>query len=157
MQTKIAPFLWFNGNAEEAMNVYVSIFPDSRVGAVSRYGESGPGPAASVMTAQCELNGQEFILLNGGPQFKFTEAVSFLIHCDDQKEVDHYWDKLLSGGGSPSQCGWLKDRFGLSWQVVPRALPDLLSNKDRAKAGRAMQALLTMTKIDIATLQQAAA
>jgi predicted 3-demethylubiquinone-9 3-methyltransferase (glyoxalase superfamily) len=157
MQTKIAPFLWFNGDAEEAMNFYVSVFPNSRVGAVSRYGEAGPGPAGSVMTAQCELNGQEFLLLNGGPQFKFTEAVSFLIHCDDQKEVDYYWDKLLSGGGSPSQCGWLKDRFGLSWQVVPRALPELLSNKDRAKAGRAMQALLTMTKIDIATLRQAVA
>ena len=155
MQTKIAPFLWFDDDAEAAMNFYVSIFPNSRVGAVARYGEGGPGPAGSVMTAECHLDGQEFLLLNGGPQFKFTEAVSFLVHCDDQAEVDYYWEKLASGGGTPSQCGWLKDRFGLSWQVVPRALPQLLGNADRAKAGRVMQALLAMKKIDIAALQNA--
>jgi predicted 3-demethylubiquinone-9 3-methyltransferase (glyoxalase superfamily) len=156
MQTKIAPFLWFNDNAEEAMNFYVSVFPNSRVGAVSRYGDAGPAPAGSVMTAQCELNGQEFVLLNGGPQFKFSEAVSFLIHCDDQKEVDYYWDKLIAGGGAPSIGGWLKDKFGLSWQVVPRNLTELVGGKDPQRAGRVMQALLKMEKIDIAALEQAA-
>ena len=155
MQTKIAPFLWFDDNAEAAMNFYVSVFPDSRVGAVSRYGDEGLGPKGVVITASCLLNGQEFILLNGGPRFKFTEAVSFLIHCDDQREVDHYWDALIAGGGAPSQCGWLKDKFGLSWQVVPRVLSELMSDTDRAKAGRVMQALLKMTKIDVAELQRA--
>ena len=157
MQTKIAPFLWFNGNAEEAMNFYVSIFPNSRVGAVSRYGDTGPAPAGSVMTAQCELDGQEFVLLNGGPQFKFSEAVSFLVRCDDQKELDYYWDKLIAGGGAPSIGGWLKDKFGLSWQVVPRQLTDLVGGKDPKRASRVMQVLLKMQKIDIAALEQAAA
>ena len=157
MQTKIAPFLWFNGNAEEAMHFYVSIFPNSRVGTVSRYPDTGPAPAGSVMTAQCELNGQEFVLLNGGPHFKFTEAVSFLIRCDDQKELDYYWDKLIAGGGAPSIGGWLKDKFGLSWQVVPRHLTDLVGGKDTKRAGLVMQALLKMQKIDIAALDQAAA
>jgi predicted 3-demethylubiquinone-9 3-methyltransferase (glyoxalase superfamily) len=155
MPNKIAPYLWFDDNAEAAMNFYVSVFPNSRVGSVSRNGEGGPGPAGSVMIASCELNGQEFILLNGGPRFKFTEAVSFLIHCDDQKEVDYYWDKLIAGGGSPSQCGWLKDKFALSWQVVPRALSELMGDKDAAKAGRVVKALLGMSKIDIAALKRA--
>jgi predicted 3-demethylubiquinone-9 3-methyltransferase (glyoxalase superfamily) len=157
MQTKIVPFLWFNDNAEEAMKFYVSVFPNSRVGAVTRYPEGAPAPAGSVMTAECELDGQKFILLNGGPHFKFTEAVSFLIYCDDQKEVDYYWDKLISGGGEPSQCGWLKDKFGLSWQVTPRMLMEANADEDRAKASRVMKAMLTMTKIDIAELEHAAA
>ena len=157
MQTKIVPFLWFNDNAEEAMKFYVSVFPNSRAGAVARYPEGSPAPAGSVMTAECELSGQKLILLNGGPHFKLTEAVSFVIYCDDQKEVDYYWDKLISGGGAPSQCGWLKDKFGLSWQVTPRRLIELTTDKDRAKASRAVKAMLTMTKINIAELENAAA
>jgi len=155
MANAIAPCLWFDDKAEDAMKFYVSVFPNSRAGSVSRYPEGGPGPAGGVMVATCELNGQEFILLNGGPQFKFTEAVSFTIHCDDQKEVDYYWEKLIAGGGSPSQCGWLKDKFGLSWQVVPRVLDELVSDKDRAKASKALSAMLGMSKIDIAALKRA--
>jgi len=157
MQSKISPFLWFDDNAEEAMNFYVSLFPNSRVGEVSRYGSEGPRPKGSVMTATCQLDGQEFTLLNGGPHFKFTEAVSFVIRCDDQKEVDYYWDKLIAGGGAPSIGGWLKDKFGLSWQVVPRQLMELIGDSDPGRAGRAMQALLEMQKINIAELQKAAA
>lgn len=152
---KITPFLWFDGRAEEAMNFYASIFKNTKIGNVSRYGEGGPAPAGSVMTASFELEGLEFTALNGGPHFKFSEAISFHISCDSQDEVDHYWTKL-SEGGQTQQCGWLKDKFGISWQVIPTALPRLLGNPDRAKAGRAMQAMMKMTKIDIAKLEDAA-
>jgi len=153
---KITPFLWFNDNAEEAMNFYVSVFRNSKVRGVTRYGDAGPGPKGSVMTANFELDGQEFVALNGGPQFTFTEAVSFVVHCDSQQEVDYYWDTLTSDGGRPSQCGWLKDKYGLSWQIVPDAMMALLQQKDPKKAQRVMQALMQMTKIDIARLRQAA-
>ncbi len=153
---KITPFLWFNDNAEEAMNFYVSVFRNSKVRGVTRYGDAGPGPKGSVMTANFELDGQEFVALNGGPQFTFTEAVSFVVHCDSQQEVDYYWDTLTSDGGRPSQCGWLKDKYGLSWQIVPDAMIALLQQKDPKKAQRVMQALMQMTKIDLARLRQAA-
>ena len=151
---KITPFLWFDNKAEEAMNLYVSIFKDSKVLSVSRYGEAGPGPKGTVMTAQFQLEGQEFIALNGGPQFKFTEAVSFVVNCETQREVDELWAKLTEGG-QESQCGWLKDKYGLSWQIVPTILPKLLTDKDPKKSQRVMQAMLRMKKIDIQTLQQA--
>jgi predicted 3-demethylubiquinone-9 3-methyltransferase (glyoxalase superfamily) len=151
---KITPFLWFDNQAEEAMNFYTSVFKNSKINQVARYGEAGPGPAGSVMTASFELNGQEFIALNGGPHFKFTEAISFVIDCENQEEVDYYWNKLLEGGNE-SQCGWLKDKYGLSWQVVPTILSKLIGSADRQKANRAMQAMLKMKKIDIATLQNA--
>ncbi|MFL5760778.1 MAG: VOC family protein [Thermomicrobiales bacterium] len=154
MSQKIKPFLWFDKEAEEAMNFYVSIFKNSEVLGVSRYGEGGPGPAGSVMTANFRLDGLEFIALNAGPMFKFSEAISFMIDCENQDEVDYYWDRLTAGG-EPSQCGWLKDKFGLSWQVTPRILGELLGDQDPAKANRAMQAMLQMTKIDIETLKQA--
>ncbi|HTY05012.1 MAG TPA: VOC family protein [Gemmatimonadales bacterium] len=153
---KITPFLWFNNNAEEAMNLYCSVFKNSRVGRVTRYGDAGPGPKGTVMSATFELEGQEFFALNGGPQFPFTEAVSFYVSCASQAEVDYYWEKLLAGGGKPSQCGWLKDRFGLSWQIVPTRLGELLGDKDAGRASRAMQAMLKMQKIDIAALERAA-
>jgi predicted 3-demethylubiquinone-9 3-methyltransferase (glyoxalase superfamily) len=153
---KITPFLWFDNQAEEAANFYASIFKNSKIGTVSRYGEAGPGPAGSAMTVSFELDGMEFTALNGGPAFKFTEAMSLYVNCETQEEVDHYWGKLLEGGGRPSQCGWLKDRFGLSWQIIPAALPRLLTNPDRDKANRVMQAMLQMSKIDVAKLEQAA-
>ena len=153
---KITPFLWFNDQAEEAANFYVSVFRNSKVKAVTRYGDAGPGPKGSVMTVSLELDGQEFTALNGGPQFPFTEAVSFVVHCDSQQDVDAYWEKL-SEGGRASQCGWLKDKYGLSWQIVPKALPRLLQQNDPKKAQRVVQALMTMSKIDIARLEQAAA
>ena len=149
------PFLWFDTQAEEAMNFYVSVFPNSKVLGVSRYGEGSPGPAGAVMTANFELNGQEFIALNGGPVFHFTEAISFVISCETQAEVDSFWSKLTGGGGEESQCGWLKDKYGLSWQVVPTALGELLGDKDAEKAGRVMQAMLGMKKIDIEGLRKA--
>jgi predicted 3-demethylubiquinone-9 3-methyltransferase (glyoxalase superfamily) len=152
---KIHPFLWFNDQAEAAMNFYVSVFRNSKVLGVSRYGDTGPGTKGSVMTADFELDGQRFTALNGGPIFKFTEAVSFVVDCADQTEVDHYWEKLTADGGEPSQCGWLKDRFGLSWQIVPRALFDLIGGKDPEKAQRATAAMLQMGKLDIAALQRA--
>ncbi len=152
---KITPFLWFNDQAEEAMNFYVSIFKNSKAGTVTRYGDAGPGPKGSVMTADFQLEGQEFTALNGGPQFPFTEAVSFVINCETQQEIDRYWDKL-SAGGKPVQCGWLKDKFGLSWQVVPTILSRLLADKDPKKSQRVMKAMLQMVKIDIARLQEAA-
>jgi predicted 3-demethylubiquinone-9 3-methyltransferase (glyoxalase superfamily) len=155
MANTIAPCLWFDDNAEDALNFYVSVFPNARVGSVGRYPEGGPGPAGSVMVARCELEGQEFILLNGGPLFKFTEAVSFTIHCDDQTEVDDYWEKLLAGGGSPSRCGWLKDKFGVSWQVIPRALDELMGDTDPAKRERVFTAMLGMIKLDIGALKRA--
>jgi predicted 3-demethylubiquinone-9 3-methyltransferase (glyoxalase superfamily) len=153
---KITPFLWFNDEAEEAANFYVSVFRNSKVKAVTRYGDAGPGPKGSAMTVNLELDGQEFTALNGGPQFPFTEAVSFVVHCDTQQDVDAYWEKLTDGGRA-SQCGWLKDRYGLSWQIVPKALPRLLQQSDPKKAQRVVHALMTMTKIDIAQLEQAAA
>jgi predicted 3-demethylubiquinone-9 3-methyltransferase (glyoxalase superfamily) len=152
---KITPFLWFDGQAEEAMNFYTSIFKNSKVGKVSRYGDAGPGPKGSVMTASFELEGLQFTALNAGPTFEFNEAISFVVHCESQEEVDHYWDNL-SAGGQTSQCGWLKDKFGLSWQITPDILIQLISDKDAAKAGRVMQAMMTMTKINIAELKQAA-
>jgi len=151
---KITPFLWFDGRAEEAANFYTSVFKNSKIGTVSRYGEGGPGPKGSVMSATFQLEGQEFIALNGGPQYSFTPAISFFIHCETQEEVDHYWDKL-SEGGRTVQCGWLQDKFGLSWQVVPTILSKLLNDKDPAKSKRVMQAMLKMIKLDIQGLKDA--
>jgi len=153
---KITPFLWFDTQAEEAANLYVSIFPNAKVTSVSRYSEAGPGPAGSAMTVQIELDGLPVTLLNGGPVFKPTEAFSFSVTCEDQAEVDRYWAALTADGGEESQCGWLKDRYGFSWQIVPRALPELLGDPDRAKARRAMQAMLQMKKLDVAKLREAA-
>jgi predicted 3-demethylubiquinone-9 3-methyltransferase (glyoxalase superfamily) len=155
MKQKITPFLWFDGNAEEAVNFYLSVFPDTKLGEVSHYGEGMPMPAGTVLVANFTLFGQEFGAINAGPEFKFTEAISFMIDCKDQKEVDYYWDTLTANGGEPSQCGWLKDKYGLSWQVVPSALAELMTNPDPAKAGRVVQALMQMSKIDIATLEAA--
>jgi predicted 3-demethylubiquinone-9 3-methyltransferase (glyoxalase superfamily) len=151
---KITPFLWFDDNAEEAVNFYTSVFKNSKVSEVSRYPEGSPGPAGKVMVAAFELEGQQFMALNGGPQFKFTEAISFLVNCETQEEVDDLWAKL-SAGGQTSQCGWLKDKFGVSWQIVPTALGRLMSDPDPAKSQAVMQAMLKMDKIDIAKLQQA--
>jgi|SRR3954468_19337551 predicted 3-demethylubiquinone-9 3-methyltransferase (glyoxalase superfamily) len=155
--SKITPFLWFENQAEQAANFYVSVFKDGKIGKIVRWGDQGPGPKGSVLTVQFDMHGQSFTALNGGPQFKFNEAVSFVIHCDDQKEVDYYWEKLIAGGGAPSQCGWLKDKFGLSWQVVPKVLFELLSNPDPAVVGRVTAAFMPMQKFDIATLEKAAA
>jgi predicted 3-demethylubiquinone-9 3-methyltransferase (glyoxalase superfamily) len=151
---KITPFLWFNDQAEEAMNFYTAIFKNSKIGSVSRYGEGGPGQPGSVMTATFELDGQEFMALNGGPLFTFTEAISFFVNCETQAEVDELWEKLTEGG-EESQCGWLKDKYGLSWQIVPSALGELLGHPDPAKAQRAMNAMLQMKKIDIEALRLA--
>jgi predicted 3-demethylubiquinone-9 3-methyltransferase (glyoxalase superfamily) len=151
---KIHPFLWFDTQAEEAMNFYVSIFKNSKIGKVARYGDEGPGPKGSVMTAAFELEGQQFTALNGGPHFKFNEAISFVVDCKSQGEVDALWEKL-SAGGEPGQCGWLKDKFGLSWQIVPSVLVELLSDPDPEKSQRVMAAMLKMNKIDIAKLKQA--
>jgi len=151
---KITPFLWFDNQAEEAVNFYTSIFKNSKVGNVTRYGEAGPGPAGSVLTASFELEGLEFTALNGGPHFKFTEAISLHVSCESQEEVDYYWEKL-SDGGQIQQCGWLKDRFGMSWQIVPTALHRLLNDPDPQKANRVMHAMLQMKKLDIAGLQKA--
>ena len=151
---RITPFLWFDGKAEEAMNFYVSVFKNSKVGSVARYGEGGPGPKGSVMTATFELDGQEFMALNGGPEFRFTEAISFYVNVETQEEVDELWEKL-SQGGQQGRCGWLKDKFGLSWQVVPAILGKLLRDKDAEKSKRVMKAMLQMRKIDIKTLKLA--
>jgi predicted 3-demethylubiquinone-9 3-methyltransferase (glyoxalase superfamily) len=151
---KIVPFLWFDNQAEEAAEFYVSLFKNSKIGAVSRYGEAGPGPRGTAMSVSFQLNGQDFYALNGGPVFKFTEAISLYINCETQQEVDELWEKL-SAGGAKSQCGWLKDRYGLSWQVIPTALGKLLGDKDPAKAKRVMEAMLKMTKIEIKKLEQA--
>jgi len=145
--------LWFDNNAEEAMNFYTSIFKNSRIVSVSRYGDEA-GQVGTVMTATFVLNGQEFMALNGGPHFKFTEAISFFVHCETQEEVDELWEKL-SAGGEKGQCGWLKDKFGVSWQIVPTALGELLGDKDPEKSKRVMEAMLQMHKIDIAKLKQA--
>ena len=152
---KITPFLWFSDNAEEAVKLYTSVFKNSKILATTRYGEAGPGPKGSVMTIAFELEGQKFTALNGGPIYKFTEAISFVVDCTTQEEVDRYWEKL-SAGGQPQQCGWLKDKFGLSWQIVPRILIELLTDKDAAKAKRVMKAMMKMNKIDIDKLKQAA-
>jgi predicted 3-demethylubiquinone-9 3-methyltransferase (glyoxalase superfamily) len=151
---KIIPFLWFDDQAEEAATFYVSLFKNSKLLNVARYGDAGPGPKGSAMTVTFELAGQKFIALNGGPLFKFTEAVSFLINCETQEEVDDLWEKL-SAGGTESQCGWVKDKYGLSWQVVPTALGEMLQDEDPKKSQRVMQAMLQMGKIDIAKLKQA--
>jgi predicted 3-demethylubiquinone-9 3-methyltransferase (glyoxalase superfamily) len=151
---KITPFLWFDGNAEDAMNFYVSIFKNSKVGSVSRYGDAGPGPKGGVMSATFQLEGQEFMALNGGPHYKFTPAISLFVNCETQAEVDELWERL-SAGGRKDRCGWLQDKFGLSWQIIPSALPRLLGDKDPAKAQRAMQAMLQMDKIDIKRLEEA--
>ena len=151
---KITPFLWFDHQAEEAAGFYTSIFPNSKIVKVARYGEAGPGLPGSAMTVEFQLEGQTFVALNGGPLFKFTEAISFFVTCQTQDEVDAYWDKL-SAGGSDFQCGWLKDKFGLSWQIVPAILPGLLCDPDPKKSKSAMQAMLTMKKLDIQALQQA--
>jgi predicted 3-demethylubiquinone-9 3-methyltransferase (glyoxalase superfamily) len=153
--SKITPFLWFDNQAEEAANFYASVFPNSRVGHVSHYGEAGPGTPGSVMTVRFELDGQEFTALNGGPEFTFSEAISFQVSCETQEEVDRYWS-ALSDGGEEGPCGWLKDRYGLSWQIVPTALPRLLGDPDRERAQRAMAAMLKMRKLDIAELERAA-
>jgi predicted 3-demethylubiquinone-9 3-methyltransferase (glyoxalase superfamily) len=157
---KIVPCLWFDSQAEEAARFYTGIFKNSKIGKISRYGEAGKEvhgrPAGSVMTVEFELEGQKFTALNGGPVFSFTEAVSFQIFCDTQQEIDYYWDRLTQGGDERSQqCGWLKDKFGLSWQVVPSMLAELMSSSDREKAGRVMEALLPMKKLDIETLKRA--
>lgn len=153
--TKITPFLWFDTEAEAAANLYVSIFSDGKLGDISRYGDAGPGPKGQAMTVSFEIAGLAFVALNGGPQYKFTEAVSFQVPCKDQAEIDHYWTKLTEGGGQPGPCGWLKDRFGLSWQIVPANMPELIGGPDPAKAGRAMQAMMQMSKLDIAALKAA--
>jgi len=152
---KITPFLWFDGNAEEAANFYISIFKNSKMGKISRYGDAGPGPKGSAMSVTFQLEGQEFYALNGGPQFKFTPAISFFVNCETQQEVDELWEKL-SAGGRTDRCGWLQDKFGLSWQIIPTVLGQLLGDKDPQRAKRAMQAMLQMTKLDIKKLQQAA-
>jgi predicted 3-demethylubiquinone-9 3-methyltransferase (glyoxalase superfamily) len=151
---KISPFLWFDHQAEEAMHHYVSIFKNSKVGKITRYGDAGPGPKGSVMVAAFELEGQQFAALNGGPQFKFTEAVSFVVNCETQEEVDELWQKL-GEGGQFQQCGWLKDKFGLSWQIIPTALVELISDPNPEKSRRVVEAMMRMTKIEIAKLRQA--
>ena len=151
---KITPFLWFDTQAEEAMNFYTSIFKNSQVITVNRYGDAGPGPKGAVMTAAFSLDGQEFIALNGGPEYRFNPAISFVVNCDTQDEVDYYWDRL-SAGGKEIQCGWLVDRFGVSWQIVPTILGKLVSDPDPVKSNRVMQAMLQMTKLDIAGLRRA--
>lgn len=151
---KITPFLWFDNQAEEAMNFYVSIFKNAKILSVSRYGEGGPGPAGSVMTGTFQLEGQEFMVLNGGPDYKFNEAISLFVDCKTQEEVDELWEKLTEGG-EPGPCGWLKDKYGLSWQIVPSVLGELLSDPDPAKAQRVLKTMLQMSKIDIKALQQA--
>lgn len=153
--SRIHPFLWFDTQAEEAANFYVSIFPGSRITGVTRYGAAGPGPAGSAMTVQFELDGREFIALNGGPHFTFNEAVSFSVSCATQDEVDRYWSQLTAGGGEEGRCGWLKDRYGLSWQVTPVALGRLLSDPDPGRSRRVMEAMLQMRKIDVAALERA--
>jgi predicted 3-demethylubiquinone-9 3-methyltransferase (glyoxalase superfamily) len=164
MPQKINTYLWFDDQAEEAANLYVDLFKtrpggqaaESKVTNVARYGEAGPGEPGSAMTVTFDLDGQEFIALNGGPQFPFTEAVSLFVHCDSQEEVDHFWNALTSDGGEESQCGWLKDRFGLSWQIIPDRLLELIGDPDPGRSRRAMEAMLKMGKIDVATLEKAA-
>ncbi len=152
---KITPMLWFDNNAEEAVKFYVSIFKNSKIGAVSRYGDAGPGPKGSVMVIAFQLEGQNFTALNGGPHFKFSEAISFVVDCETQQDVDALWEKLTSNGGKESQCGWLKDRFGLSWQITPRIVIELMQDKDPVKSQRVMQAIMQMKKLDIQAVKDA--
>jgi predicted 3-demethylubiquinone-9 3-methyltransferase (glyoxalase superfamily) len=152
---KLVTFLWFDGNAEAAATFYVSLIPNSQLGEIQRYGAAGPGEAGSVMTVAFELNGAPFVALNGGPSFKFTEAVSLQVPCDSQTEVDRLWDAFIAGGGEESQCGWLKDKWGLSWQITPTRMPELIGGPDPVKAQRAMQAMFGMKKLDIAALERA--
>ncbi len=152
---KITPFLWFDNNAEDAIKFYCSVFKNAKVINESRYGDAGPGPKGSFMTGTFELEGQQFMALNAGPLFKFNEAISFFVNCETQEEVDYYWEKLISGGGQPSQCGWLKDKFGLSWQIIPATLGKMLNDKNPVKANNVMQAMLKMSKIDIKKLEEA--
>jgi predicted 3-demethylubiquinone-9 3-methyltransferase (glyoxalase superfamily) len=156
MADKITPMLWFDTQAEEAARFYCSIFRRSKLGKIARYPEGGPGKAGSVMTVEFKLEGQDYVALNGGPQFKFTEAISLVVNCKDQKEIDYHWDKLLQGGGKEVQCGWLRDRFGLAWQVTPADWNKLYSTKDKAKAQRVFKAMMGMVKMDIAALKRAA-
>jgi len=151
---KIIPFLWFDNKAEEAVNFYVSIFKNSKIVNMSRWGDGGPGPKGAVMSVTFELNGQEFMALNGGPTFKFSPAISFFVKCETQQDVDDYWEKL-SAGGTKERCGWLKDKYGVSWQIIPNALGKFLQEKDPAKSKRVMNAMMQMDKIDIQGLQRA--
>jgi predicted 3-demethylubiquinone-9 3-methyltransferase (glyoxalase superfamily) len=151
---KITPFLWFNGQAEEAANFYISIFKNSKIDRVMRYGDTGPGPKGSVMTVRFQLEGQDFIALNGGPQYPFTPAISLVVDCADQAEVDNLWEKL-SAAGKPVQCGWLTDKFGVSWQIVPRAFMQMIQDKDEKKSQSVMKALMKMVKLDVKTLKEA--
>jgi two-component system sensor histidine kinase QseC len=153
---KIIPCLWFDGNGEDALNFYAAIFPNSRVVDRLNWPDNGPGPkGGGLLTATFQLDGQEFMVLNGGPEYKFTPAISMLVNCETQAEVDHYWDKLLEGGGQPVQCGWLTDRFGVSWQVAPMAMIRMFQDKDAEKAGRAMRAMMGMVKLDLTAVQKA--
>jgi predicted 3-demethylubiquinone-9 3-methyltransferase (glyoxalase superfamily) len=152
---RITPFLWFDHQAEEAANFYVSIFKNSRILSTVRHGDAGPGPKGSVMTVEFELDGQQFVALNGGPIFKFTEALSLVVNCASQEEVDYFWEKLTADGGQEVQCGWVKDKYGLSWQVVPTRAIELLKDKDAAKSQKVMQAILQMKKIDLSKVEQA--
>jgi predicted 3-demethylubiquinone-9 3-methyltransferase (glyoxalase superfamily) len=151
---KIVPYIWFNDQAEEAVNFYTSIFKDSKIGDVSRYTDDASGQVGNVMTMTFQLNGQDFMALNGGPAFSFTPAISLFVNCESQEEVDHLWEKL-SAGGEVEQCGWLKDKFGISWQIIPTVLGEMMADKDPEKLGRVMQAMLQMTKIDISLLKKA--
>jgi predicted 3-demethylubiquinone-9 3-methyltransferase (glyoxalase superfamily) len=151
---KITPLLWFNDNAEAAVNFYLSVFKDGRILEKVRYGEAGPGPAGSIMTIKFQIHGQEFVALNGGPPFKFTEATAFIVNCETQKEVDYFWEKL-SEGGEKSRCGWLYDKFGLPWNIVPTLLPQMLGDKDTTRANRVMKVMMEMDKLEIEPMQRA--
>lgn len=157
IQQRITPFLWFDNQAEEAAKLYCSIFKNSEMGQTVRYGDVGPGPKGQVMIVTFKIDGQEFTALNGGPRFRFDEAVSFVINCESQDEMDYYWDSLTADGGQESQCGWLKDKFGLSWQIVPTIITEMMSDQDPAKAGRVMQAVMQMKRLDLQKLVDAAA
>ncbi len=152
---KITPFLWFNDQAEEAVNFYLSVFKNAKLTAMTHYGEEGPGPQGSVMTVAFTLDGNEFVALNGGPQFKFTEAISFVVNCETQAEIDYYWEKLSTDGGQEIECGWLKDKYGLCWQIVPTVLWEMMQDKDTARSQRVMRALMQMKKLEIGALQRA--
>ena len=152
---KITPFLWFDNNAEEAIDFYTSVFKNGKIGNKSYWGEGGPVAKGTLMGATFEIEGQEFMVLNAGPVFKFNEAISFYVKCQTQEEVDYYWNKLTAGGGQESRCGWLKDKYGLSWQIIPDALSELMGDRDRKKAGNVMQAMMQMSKIEIKKLQEA--